>query len=86
MLGVNNEVFKFGFVDVGLFVILEEDGVGLIFEDGVIEVIFCTDEDSCVICVEFDVFIIELIGILVVIGIDENNVVVLVFGIVVRVF
>lgn len=86
MLGVDNEVFKFGFVDVGLFVILEEDGVGLIFEDGVIEVIFCMDEDSCVICVEFDVFIIELIGILVVIGIDENNVVVLVFGIVVRVF
>lgn len=86
MLGVNNEVSKTGSVDVGLLVTLEEDGVGLISEDGVTEVTSCTDEDSCTICVELDdASTTELTGISVVTGTDENNVVVLVSGIAVRV-
>lgn len=85
MLGVNNEVSKPGSVDAGLLVTLEEDRVGLISEDGVTEVTCCTDEDSCAICVELDASTTELTGISVVTGTDENNVVVLVSGIAVRV-
>lgn len=85
MLGVNNEVSKPGSVDAGLLVTLEEDRVGLISEDGVTEVTSCTDEDSSAICVELDASTTELTGISVVTGTDENNVVVLVSGIAVRV-
>lgn len=85
MLGVNNEVSKPGSVDAGLLVTLEEDGVGLISEDGVTEVTSCMDEDSCTVCVELDASTAELTGISVVTGTDENNVVVLVSGIAVRV-
>lgn len=81
MLGVDNEVSKPDSVDAGLLVMLEEYGVGLISEDGVTEVTSCTDEDSCTICVE----LIASTGISVVTGTDENNVVVLVSGIAVRV-
>lgn len=81
MLGVDNEVSKPGSVDAGLLVMLEEYGVGLISEDGVTEVTPCMDEDSCTICVELD----ASTGISVVTGTDENNVVVLVSGIAVRV-
>lgn len=85
MLGVNNEVSKPGSVDAGLLVTLEEDRVGLISEDGVTEVTSCTDEYSCAICVVLDASTTELTGISVVTGTDENNVVVLVSGIAVRV-
>lgn len=85
MLGGNNEVSKPGSVDAGLLVTFEEDGVGLISEDGVTEVTSCTDEESCTDCVELDVSTTELIGISVVTGTDEINVVVLVSGIAVRV-
>lgn len=85
MLGVNNEVSKTGSVDAGLLVTLEEDGVGLISEDGVTEVTSCTDEESCTVCLELDASTIELTGVSVVTGTDENNVVVLVSGIAVRV-
>lgn len=85
MLGINNEVSKPGSVDAGLLVTLEEDRVGLISEDGVTEVTSRTDEDSCAICVELDASTAELTGISVVTGTDENNVVVLVSGIAVRV-
>lgn len=85
MLGVDNEVSKLGSVDAGLLVTLEEDGVGLISEDGVTDVTSCTDEDSCTICVELDASTTELTGISVVTGTDETNVVVLLSGIAVRV-
>lgn len=85
MLGVDIEVSKPGSVDAGLLVTLEKDGVGLISEDGVTEVTSCTYEDSCAICVELDASTTELTGISVVTGTDENNVVVLVSGIAVRV-